>query len=140
MADVRPLSVRARDYALVAAALGGTFQATHAARHDAPILISAARTSFIFGAAAASFIGLRHAMLKGQWEDDREGISGMAAGIVGGTIATLGWGPRFGSTAGAGCLVAGAALHYVHRWWLHGRLWLQLSQEIEEQHRKQRKG
>ncbi|KAL1515757.1 hypothetical protein AB1Y20_002373 [Prymnesium parvum] len=119
--DVAPLSQRMRDHAIVAGSIGAYSQAIHAARHGVPVLHGA----FFGGAAcatiAASFIGTRHLLLQGQWHEDREGVSGLAASIVGGSFALVA-NPRMVGHAAGYCFLGGCMLHYAHRWWLHYRL------------------
>ena len=117
---------RARDYAIVAAASGGALAAINAGYHGAPVLMNGIKAAALYGAGAASFIGLRHLMLDGRWHEDREGISGLAACLVGGMFGTLRGGVAQGKRSGAAGLLVGCAGHYVHRWWLHARLHVQL--------------
>ena len=120
--EVRPLPDRARDYAVAAGVCGGLAGACGAARHGAPVLVGGFHTAMQCGAISAAFIGLRALLLQDRWEEDREGVSGLAAGIIGGGTTALRHGSRAGIIVGAGSFAAGASLHYLHRWWLHTRV------------------
>eukprot|EP00966_Prymnesium_polylepis_P221332 5120138-Prymnesium_polylepis.1 len=120
--DVPPLQERLRDNAIVASTCGGTYRAIHAARHGAPIVPSALMTAATWGALSAGFIGLRHLILQERWHEDREAVTGMALGVVGGGYSALAMSPRIAGHMALGCFFGGCGLHYAHRWWLHYRL------------------
>ena len=119
---VAPVSARLRDYALLSGACGGAVGACSAASFDTPIAYGFCWVGATWAAAAAAFVGVRHALLQDRWEDDREGVSGVAGAVVGGAGAAVRLG-RGVALQGAG---AGFALgfigHFAHRLWLRRRL------------------
>ena len=66
--------------------------------------------------ASSCFLGVRALLIQDDWANDREGVSGMAAAIVGGSFAGLHAGRRAALPVSAGCFAAGFTLHYAHRW------------------------
>lgn len=120
--EPRPLTARARDYAILGGGVGGFVGACMATRHHASAFGGAAVAGAASAALAASFIGLRHAIVQGQFEQDREAVSGLAAGSLGLFVRTVQAGPQAGGAAGFGCFIAGCTLHHAHRWWLQARL------------------
>lgn len=120
--EVAPLMERMRDYGILAGTLGGCLRAIHTARHDVPIILSAIWSSGTCAALAATFIGLRHVILQGRWQEDREMISGLALGVVGGGYAIPWMSTRAAGHVALGCFLGGCVAHYAHRWWLHYRL------------------
>ena len=86
---VAPVSARLRDYALLSGACGGAVGACSAASFDTPIAYGFCWVGATWAAAAAAFVGVRHALLQDRWEDDREGVSGVAGAVVGGAGAPL---------------------------------------------------
>ena len=121
-APVRPVIERVRDYAIVGGVTGGIYGACVAARHEAPILLATACTGGGVAFLAGSFIGLRHALIQGRWEEDNELVSGVTAGALGFVTVSLMSNPRAGARAAALCTLGGSVLHYAHRWWLHARV------------------
>ena len=119
---VRPLPVRLRDYALIAGPLGGLGGACLAARHQTSLIGGTARLGSAAALLTTAFVGLREAQLQGHWEQDREGVSGLAAGVLGLAVFGLRFGGKAGARAGIAGMFGGSALHYAHRWWLHARL------------------
>ena len=119
---VAPVSARLRDYALLSGACGGAVGACSAASFDTPIAYGFCWVGATWAAAAAAFVGVRHALLQDRWEEDREGVSGVAGAVVGGAGAAVRLG-RGVALQGAG---AGFALgfvgHFAHRLWLRRRL------------------
>ena len=101
---VAPISARLRDYALLSGACGGAVGACSAASFDTPIAYGFCWVGATWAAAAAAFVGVRHALLQDRWEDDREGVSGVAL-----------------QGAGAG-FALGFIGHFAHRLWLRRRL------------------
>ena len=73
-------------------------------------------------ALAASFIGLRHTILQGDFRTDTEVVSGIALGTLAACVRTLVAGRQAGATAGGVWFVGGCALHHAHRYWLNYRL------------------
>jgi hypothetical protein len=86
---VAPVSARLRDYALLSGACGGAVGACSAASFDTPIAYGFCWVGATWAAAAAAFVGVRHALLQDRWEDDREGVSGVAGAVVGGAGAAV---------------------------------------------------
>lgn len=119
---VRPFEERLRDSALAAGALGSFVGACLAARHERSLISGVAWPGASAALLVAAFIGLREAQLQGRWEEDREGVSGLAAGVIGCAIFSKTHGAKAGARAGLAGMFGGAALHYAHRWWLHARL------------------
>lgn len=119
---VRPLAERARDYAIVSGASGALLGACVATRQH----ISAFRGAFFVGSCSAvlasTFIGLRHAMTMGDFNQDREVVSGLAAGVMAFSTRFVIAGPQAGAVAGGMFFVGGCAAHHAHRWWLLWRL------------------
>jgi len=122
----RPVWDRARDHAAVFGACGALTGACVAARNDAPVLVNALQFGMPAALTAATFVGLRHALLQGQWEQDREAVSGLAAGALGVAIGSM-RSPAWGARLGAASFVGGSLLHYAHRWWLRSELERQLA-------------
>ena len=120
--EARPLAERARDYAIVVGGSGAFAGACATTVHHGSAFRGAAFVGVPAATIAASFIGLRHLLLQGQFENDKEAVSGLAAGILGLGLGTLRAGPQVGATAGFGAFCAGCVLHHAHRWWLHARL------------------
>ena len=118
----RPLLERARDYAIVSGASGGLLGACLSARHHASAVSGALFLGTASGFLSASFIGLRHALIQGDFSQDREAVSGLASGTIAMAVRTVVAGPKSGATAGAFFFFAGCAGHHAHRWWLHLRL------------------
>ena len=120
--SVRPLAERARDYAIVSGASGAFIGACVATRQH----ISAFRGALFVGscsaALACTFIGLRHAILMGDFTQDREAVSGLAAGVMAFATRFVIAGPQAGAVAGGMFFVGGCAAHHAHRWWLLWRL------------------
>ena len=124
--DVRPLPDRARDCALAAGGVGAVWGATVAAAEGGAIPHGAAWVGSRWAAAAAAFIGLRHLILQGDWRNDREAVSAVAAAAVGGGAAALQRAWRRLRIVSAVSFVTGFGGHYLHRWWLRARLdWIE---------------
>lgn len=119
---MRPVVERVCDYAALTGSMGGLVGACVAARHEVPILRYMLTVGGGSALLAGSFIGLRHTLLQGRWEQDSEAVSGFTAGTLGLFTVTLLSGAQAGARAGVACAVGGGALHYAHRWWLHARL------------------
>jgi hypothetical protein len=119
---IRPLQDRARDYGILVGGGGSIIGACLSTHQHASAFVGALYGASVGGVLAASFIGLRHALLQGRFEDDREAVSGLAAGTIALTVRTVTAGPRSGAIAGTTWFVGGCVLHHAHRWWLHHRL------------------
>lgn len=119
---VRPLTERARDSAAIGGACGSMVGACLAARHEASLLGGALYFGGGWAALGVSFVALRHVILQGQFEDDREGVSGLAAGVIAITGGTARLGRKWGARLGIAAFFGGCTAHYAHRWWLHARL------------------
>ena len=119
---VRPLSERARDVAGACGACGALTGACLAAQSETLILGGALYGGTGAAALGGSFVALRHGLLQGRWEQDREGVSGLAAGVIGLILGTARGGRRVGAQLGIVTFFGGCGLHYAHRWWLHWRL------------------
>ena len=109
----RPLLERARDYAIVSGASGGLLGACMSTRHHASAMSGALFLGTASGFLGASFIGLRHALIQGDFSQDREAVSGLAAGTIAMAVRTVVAGPKSGATAGAFFFFAGCAGHHV---------------------------
>ena len=121
---VRPLRERVRDYTIFAGTLGGVFGACRGAQRNLPSVAIVGQAVWVGGhwaAATGGFIGVRELLLQGRWEEDREGVSGVAAAAVGSGMALLHSGPRMAGRAGVASFVCGCSAHYLHRWWLRAR-------------------
>ena len=121
---VRPLRERLRDYTIFSGTAGGVFGACKGAQRNLPAVAIIGQAAWVGGhwaAATGGFIGIRELLLQGRWEEDREGVSGIAAAAVGSGMALVHSGPRMAGRAGVGCFVFGCAAHYLHRWWLRAR-------------------
>lgn len=118
----RPFAERVRDYSAIAAYLGGTYGAATAAKHGAPLLGGAVWIGGHWVLVTGSFLGIRELLIQDRWERDREGVSGLAAAIIGGGVAAAHLGRRAAAPVSAGCFVGGCALHYAHRWFLRFRM------------------
>ena len=91
-------------------------------RHHVSAFTGAAAAGSLGAFYAASFIGLRHLIIQGNWREDREAVSGLAAGMLAGTSRALTDGPRVGALAGMYWFIGGCAAHHAHRYWLYYRL------------------
>jgi len=112
-----------RDYALVAGSTGSVLGATVAAAQGGGMLHGAAWVGGHWAVATSVFIGVRHLILKDNWREDREAVSGLAAATVSAGAVTLrNTNRRAIAPAGAVGFFGGFALHYLHRWWLRARL------------------
>ena len=112
----RPLSERVVDYGILSGICGGTYGAMRAARHGSSTLIAALWVGGHWVLASSCFLGARELLIQGDWANDREGVSGMAAAITGGGFAGLYVGRKAIPRACAGFFVGGFAMHYAHRW------------------------
>lgn len=119
---IAPISERIRDYSAVSGACGGIVGLCTAAALDAPLLGGFASVGATWATAAAAFVGVRHVLIHDAWEQDREGVSGIAGATVGCAGATLRIGPHVALQAAGAGFVAGFAGHYLHRLWLRRRL------------------
>jgi len=120
--EVRPVHIRIRDYAIVGGSAGALAGAIRRAVLDLPVLEGAAWISVHWAAAAGSFIGLRHLLVRGDWREDREVVSGMAASAVGAGSALLHRQPKMMGHMAIYGFFGGCAAHFSHRWWLRWRL------------------
>lgn len=119
---VRSLPERALDYAMLSGAGGGFVGACMVTRHHISAWKGAAGLGGASALLGASFIGLRHALLQGDFSQDREAVSGLAAGGLAMVVRTIIAGPQSGGLAGALFFTAGCAGHHAHRYWLNYRL------------------
>jgi hypothetical protein len=121
--EIRPVHERMLDYALVAGSAGGALGATAAAAQGGALLHGAAWVGGHWVMATSVFIGVRHLMIRDNWREDREAVSGVAAATVcAGAVALRSASRRAIAPAGAVGFFSGFALHYLHRWWLRARL------------------
>jgi hypothetical protein len=112
-----------RDYALVAGSAGSILGATTAAAQGGGLLHGAAWVGGHWALATSVFIGVRHLIIRDNWHEDREAVSGLAAATVcAGAVALRNTNRRMIAPAGAVGFLGGFALHYLHRWWLRARL------------------
>ena len=118
----RPLTERALDYAIICGASGGFVGACMTTRHHLSAFSGALGLGGACAVLGASFIGLRHAIVQGDFSNDTEVVSGLAAGSLAVVVRTVVAGPRSGSIGGAFWFCAGCAGHHAHRYWLNLRL------------------
>ena len=119
---VRPLGERARDAAIFAGGVGAFFGACAATLQHASAFTGMAVVGGGSAAAAASFVGMRHAIVQGDFRQDNEVVSGLAMGTIALVSRTLARGPRAGAFSGGAWFVGGCSLHHAHRYWLNWRL------------------
>ena len=119
---VRPLGARARDYALVCGAAGCVAGAAQRAAYELPVLAGGVRVGVHWACAAAAFVGLRHVLTRGEWREDREVVSGIAASAVGAGSALMRGQPRQAPHLAIGGFFGASAAHFAHRWWLRYRI------------------
>ena len=122
---VRPLSERVRDTAIVTGAVGGMFGACVAAykhSHIGPVLGGTAMAGATSAALGSAFIGLRHALIQGDFRKDSEVVTGLSMGLIALTTRLVSAGPRPAAFSGGAFFAGGCALHHAHRYWLHYRL------------------
>ena len=112
----RPLMERVRDYGAISGGCGAVYGAMAAARQGVPMLGATVWIGGHWAVASSCFLGVRALLIQDDWANDREGVSGMAAAIVGGSFAGLHAGRRAALPVSAGCFAAGFTLHYAHRW------------------------
>lgn len=119
---VRPLFDRCRDYAAVCGTSGAVAGACLATKQHASAFGGALYVGIYTAGLTAGFIGMRHALVQGQWEQDKEAVSGLAAGSLAMAVRTLEAGPRSGCLAGGFFFFTGCIGHHIHRYWLQLRL------------------
>ena len=122
MREVAPVAERIRDYGGIFGACGASLRAMHAAAHNAPVVLPALLSGATWAGLMASFIGLRHLIMQEGYHEDREGVTGLALGIVSGGYTAVAIHPRLTGRAALFGFAGGCGLHYAHRWWLHYRL------------------
>lgn len=120
--SVRPLGDRARDTAIFCGGIGGFFGACASTYRVGSVVPGVVFLGGMSAVASASFIGLRHAFVQGDFRKDGETVSGLAMGTVAMVLATAGVGRRVGSLAAGAGFLGGFGLHYAHRHWLYYRL------------------
>ena len=121
---VRDIVVRLRDNAIVASSCGAFLGACMATRQHASAFSGMMYGGAAGAALATSFIGLRHGLIQGRWEEDREVVSGLSAATIGAVATALrpNSSPPAIARSGLNWFLGGCALHYAHRWWLYYRL------------------
>ena len=103
----RPFVERLRDYTALAAYMGGVYGAAVAAKHGAPLLGGAVWVGGHWVLATGGFLSIRELIIQDRWERDAEGVSGLAAAIVGGSLGALRHGRRAATPAAAMGFVCG---------------------------------
>eukprot|EP00965_Chrysotila_dentata_P209398 6185269-Pleurochrysis_carterae.AAC.4 len=118
---VRPLHLRLRDHAIAYGTVGAVVGMAHRAAHDAPLLGGCVYVGGSWAASAAAFVGIRHALIKGDWKQDREAVSGVAGAIVGAGVAVVSGNVAMIQRISIAGFMAGFAGHFAHRFWLRYR-------------------
>jgi len=120
---VRPLAERALDTAIFTGGIGGFAGACVSTYCFGSVAYGVIALGGFAAVTSATFIGLRHAITQGDFRQDSEVVSGMAAGTIASVQTALSTGlPRAGAFAGGVGFVGGCALHHAHRHWLLYRL------------------
>ena len=119
---VRPLSERARDTAIVTGGVGGFCGACAATLRFTSAFWGLAVVGSSSAALGASFIGLRHVIVNGDFRQDSEVVSGIAMGTLAALAAIATSGRKVAAVTGSVWFVGGCISHYAHRHWLHYRL------------------
>lgn len=118
---VRPLVERARDASIATGGSGAFAGACIWAYKGRSALLGAAVWGSSLAALGGAFVGLRYAIIGGDFRQDKEVVTGLAMGMLAsGTIAPT-VSPRAGAFAGGAGFVGGCLMHYAHRYWLHFR-------------------
>ena len=119
---VRPLAERACDTAIFCGGIGSFVGACISTFRFGTVVYGIAVAGVGSAAMGASFIGLRHAIVQGDFEQDAEPVTGLAMGTIATVATTISSGSRAGALSGGVWFMGGCALHHAHRYWLAYRL------------------